>query len=100
MSELVQSHQRLLHYCEQSAIGRDLGVINRKYFSPDTWQPLLSTEMGRGQFSRFVASIIERIRVKESSYDEIRSFVHLIASEHDWDFLKLAMPHLPELKEQ
>lgn len=44
--------------------------------------------------------MIDRIRIKESSYDEIRNFVHLVATEHNWDFLKVAMPYLPELNEQ
>lgn len=100
MSKWEQPHQRLLECSEPSAIGRDLGFINRKYFEPATWEPLLRTAMGRGQYGKFVASMIERIRVKESSYDEIRNFVHLVATEQNWDFLKVAMPYLPELKEQ
>lgn len=100
MSEWKQPHQRLLNCSEPSATGRHLGFINRKYFEPTTWEPLLSTEMGRAQYSKFVASMIDRIRVKESSYDEIRNFVHLVATEHNWDFMKVAMPYLPELKEQ
>lgn len=79
MSGWVQPRRRLLEYSEPSATGRDLGVINRKFFEAATWEPLLSTEMGRGQYSKFVASMVERIHLKESSYDEIRSFVHLIA---------------------
>ena len=100
MSEWKQPHQGLLKCSEPSATGRGLGVINRKYFEPATWEPLLSTEMGRGQYSKFVASMIERIKLKESSYDEIRSFVHLVATEHNWDFMNVAMPSLPELKDQ
>lgn len=75
MIEWKQPHRRPLKCNEPSA----LGVINRKYFESATWEPLLSTEIGRGQYSRFVASIVERIRSKESSCDEIRSFLHLIA---------------------
>lgn len=79
MSEFVPPHQQLPNWSELSATGRGLGVINRKYFESATWEPLLSNEIGRGQYSKFVAAMIERIRVKESSLDEIRSFVHLIA---------------------
>lgn len=79
MAEWKHPHRRPLKCSEPSAIGCGLGVINRKFFESDTWEPLLSTEMGRGQYSKFVASIVERIRLKESSYDEIRSFVHLVA---------------------
>ncbi|KAL9137457.1 MAG: hypothetical protein Q9175_001346 [Cornicularia normoerica] len=99
MSIWKQPHQRLLQCSEPSATGRGLGVINRKYFESATWEPLLGTEMGRGQYSKFVASMIERIRAKESSFDEIRSFVHLVATEHNWNFMEVAMPFLPELKE-
>ena len=100
MPEWEQPPQRLPKCSEPSATGRDLGVINRKYFETATWDPLLSTEMGRGQYGKFVTSMIERIRAKESNFDEIRSFVHLVATEHNWDFMRVAMPYLPELKEQ
>ena len=100
MSKWEEPRLQLLKYSEPSATGRDLGVIGQKYFESGTWEPLLTTEVGRGQYTRFVASMIERIRLKESSYDEIRSFVHLVATEHNWDFMKVAMPYLPELKEQ
>ena len=79
MSGRPQSRRRLPECSEPSATGRDLGVIHRKHFESATWEPLLSTEMGRGQYSKFVASMIERIHLKESSCDEIRSFVDLIA---------------------
>lgn len=100
MSEWEQPHQRVMNYSEPRATGRGLGLINRRYFEPTTWEPLLSTEIGRGQYGKFVASMIGRIRVKESSYDEIRKFVHLVATEHNWEFMRVAMPYLPELKEQ
>ena len=79
MSGWAQPRRQLLERSKPSAAGRDLGVINRKYFEPATWEPLLGTEMGQGQYSKFVASMIERIHLKESSYDEIRSFIRLIA---------------------
>ena len=92
--------KRLLIRTEPSAAGRGLGVINRKYFEYATWEPLLSTEMGRGQYGRFVALMVERIRLQETNYDEIIGFVWLVATEHNWDFMKVAMPCLPKLKEQ
>lgn len=100
MSEWKQPHQRLEKCIEPRATGRGLGIINRKYFEPATWEPLLSTEMGRGQYSKFVASMIERIQLQESNYDEIRSLVHLVATEHNWDFMTIALPRLPELKDR
>ena len=100
MSKREQPHQRLLNCSGCSTPGRGLGVISRKYLEPATWEPLLSTEMGRGRYGKFVASMVERIRAKESNYDEIRNFVHLVATEHNWDFMRVAMPFLPELKEQ
>ena len=78
MFELVQPRERPLKYGEPSATGRGLGYINPKYLEPATWEPLLCTDMGRGQYCRFVASMIERIRVKESNFDEIKRFVHLV----------------------
>ena len=80
-------------------MGRDLGVIHRKYFEPATWEPLLSTEMGRGQYSKFVASMIERIHLKESSCDEIRSFVRLIAvcTVRSCPFLRIPQPRSQDL---
>ena len=100
MSVWERPNRRLLGCGEPRVSGHGLGFINHKYFEPATWEPLLSTEMGRGQYGRFVASMMERIRLEESSCDEVRSFVHLVATEHNWGFMKVAMPHLPELKEK
>lgn len=100
MPEWKQPDQRLVKCSEPNVRGRGLGVINRKYFEPTAWEPLLSTEFGRGQYGKFVTLMVERIRFQESSYDEIKSFVHLVAAEHNCDFMEVAMPHLPELKEQ
>lgn len=96
MSGWAQPRRRLLDWGGLSATGRDLGVINRKYFESATWEPLLSIEMGRSQYSRFVASMIERIRLKESSYGEIRSFVHLIevCTVRSSPFLRVPQPGL------
>ena len=101
MSERAQPNPRLLECSEPTPVsGRSLGFINHKYFEPATWEPLLSTEMGRGQYGKFVASMIDRIRLKESSSDEVRRFIRLVATEHNWDFMKVAMPYLPELREK
>ena len=99
MSEWKQPYH-VFKYCEPSIPGPGLGIINRKYFDPATWEPLLNTAAGRGQYSKFVTLMVERIRSKESSCDETRNFVNLVATERNWDFLKVAMPHLPELTEQ
>ena len=81
-------------------LGLGLGLVNRRYFETATWEHLLGHEMGRFQYEQFVACMVERIRAKECSLDEIRSFVHLVASSANRDFLRLALPYLPELKEQ
>lgn len=99
MSGCAQPCQRIPDCHEPSVTGRDLGFIHRKYFEPATWEPLFRTEMGRGQYSKFVASMIERIHLKESSYDEIRSFVHLIAVCTFWScpFLRKPQPRSQDL---
>ena len=100
MSGWEQPHPRQLQLSEPSAVGRDLGFINPKHFESATWEPLLKTDVGRRQYCKFVAAMIERIRAQESSCDEVKSFVRLVVTEHNWDFLKVASPYLPELREQ
>ena len=100
MSGWEHPRQGLLDCREPITTGSGLGIINRKYFEPATWDPLLSTEMGRTQYGKFVSAMVERIHIKESNFDEIRSFVHLVGTEHNWDFMRIAMPYLPELKEE
>lgn len=100
MSKWERPDPWLVKISEPFSTGRDLGTINKRYFEPATWETLLTCEMGRGQYSKFVALMMERIRTKESTYDETKSFVSLVATEHNWDFMKVAVPYLPELKEQ
>lgn len=99
MSEWQEPGQRLVECSEPWVTGRGLGVISRKYFKPVTWEPLLSTEVGRGQFSKFVTVMVERILLKESNYDELQDFIDLVANQHNCDFTTVALPRLPELND-
>ena len=100
MSEPGEPHQQSSEGSELSTTRRNLKAINRKYFDPATWEPLFSTKTGRDEYGKFATLMVERIQSNESSYQEIRSFVHLAATEDNWDFMNLATPYLPELKEQ
>ncbi|MCJ1450950.1 hypothetical protein MMC28_001284 [Mycoblastus sanguinarius] len=78
--------------------GHGLGVIDSSEFEPATWEDKLTYTMGRRQYGQFVAAIVERIRAGESGPDEVHKFTKLLETEPNWDFLTVAVPHVPELK--
>lgn len=70
-------------------------AINPNYFVPATWEPL--DDVGKIQYGKFVAWMIERVQYNECTWLDVRRLVHLIATEHNWDFMNIAMPHLPDI---
>ena len=67
-------------------------------FLPATWEPL--KDGGKDQYGRFIAWIMKRVQSNQCTWPEVRKLVFLIATEHNWDFMNLAMPNLPDLKTQ
>ena len=78
--------------------GRGLGHINASQFETATWLSHIKLPPGQEQFGKFVDVMMNRIRFEESNSEEVRQFVKLIASDEDWTFLRVAIPHIPELK--
>lgn len=73
----------------------NIPTVEPIFFQPATWEPL--KDKGKVQYGQFVALMIERVQNNWCTWLEVRSLVFLIATEHNWDFMNLAMPHLPEL---
>ena len=80
---------------ESNATGDSPITVRPRYFEPAAWEPL--SAVGKVQYGKFVAGMIERVQHNVCSWLEVRRFVHLIATEHNWDFMNVAMPHLPVL---
>ena len=95
MPEQEAPRQQLTMGSVPNAIDYSPRTVPPQYFVPATWK-LLSAE-GRLRYSNFVELMIRRIQRNECTWLEVREFVHLVATEHNWDFMNLAMPHLPSL---
>ena len=67
--------------------------VHEMWFEHDTWEPLDAE--GKVQYGRFVAGMIERIENDRCTWPEVMNLFHLITTEHNWDFMDVAMPHLP-----
>ena len=76
-----------------------MGTIHPRLFETTTWEPMLTYDVGRRQYGKFVAAMLERIRAGESPTDEVRKFTELMTTNHNWQFLSVAEPHIPELKD-
>ena len=92
--------ERPVKSSEPSATGCGHKVINPELFDPAMWEPKLSTEEGQAQYREFVDLVMERIRSKQSSPDETKSFAHFVAMKHNPDFMTVTIPYLSELKKQ
>jgi len=75
------------------------GSLDPKRLQPETWKSLLLSDMGRGQYRKFVTQILNRIRYEESNLDEIKQFADMIGSKENPDFMRVAIPAIPELNE-
>ena len=95
MPEQEAPRQQLTMGSVPNAIDSSPRTIKPRCFVPATWEPLNAE--GKVEYGKFVAWMIERVQRNECTSLEIKKFVHLIATEHNWDFMNVAMPHLPKL---
>ena len=79
--------------------GRGLGKIHYKFFETSTWAWGIDTLWEQQQYGKFVEAMMNRIRFEESNPEEIRKFARLVASDEDWNFLRVAQSRIPELGE-
>lgn len=79
--------------------GRGLGKVHPKFFELETWAPCLESSMETRQYAKFVDAMMNRIRFEQSDPVEIRSFVNLIATDSNWKFMEVALPRIPELRD-
>ena len=95
MPEQEAAPQQLTMGSVPNAVEDSPMIINPIYFVPAMWEPL--NDVGKIKYGKFVAWMIERVQNNDCTWLEVRHLVHLIATEHNWDFMNLAMPHLPDL---
>ena len=54
--------------------------------------------MGKFQYGKFVAVMVHRIRGEESCIKEVHNFAELLSTERDVEFMRPAVPLIPELR--
>ena len=79
--------------------GRGLGKVHSRFLESATWDWRIDTFGGQRQYEKFVEAMMNRIRFEESNPEEIKRFIDLMANDENWNFLRLAQSHIPELKE-
>lgn len=79
--------------------GRGLGKVHPRVLESATWAWRIDTFGGQRQYGRFVEAMMNRIRFEESNLEEIKGFIDLIATDENWNFLRVAQSHIPELGE-
>ncbi len=79
--------------------GRGLGKVHPKVLESATWVERIDTFGGQCQYGKFVEAMMNRIRFEESNLQEIRRFIDLVATDENWNFLRVAQSRIPELGE-
>ena len=79
--------------------GRGLGKVHPRVLERATWVWCIDTFEGQRQYGKFVEAMMNRIRFEESNLEEIKSFIDLMATDENWNFLRVAQPHIPELRD-
>ena len=72
--------------------------IDPMCFELTSWVPL--NRVGKIRYIEFVKWMIKRVQYNQCTWLECRRLIDLIATEHNWDFMNLAMGHLPKLNER
>ena len=73
--------------------------VESKYFQPAKWESLLCDDFGRKRYGTFIEAMIRRITLNASNNDEIEQLVVLVTPEHNGEFLRVALPYLPNFVE-
>lgn len=79
--------------------GRGLGKVHPRILESATWAWRIDTYEGQCQYGKFVDAMMNRIRFEESDPKEIKKFIDLMAADENWNFLRVAQSHIPELGE-
>ena len=93
-----QSIKEMLATVDPGGPGLGLGTIAESLFWASTWESKLSEPMGKVQYGKFVAVMVHRIRGEESSITEVHHFAELLGIERNHDFMRPAVPLIPELR--
>ena len=76
----------------------ELMEVHPMCFEPTSWEPLNS--VGKIRYLEFVMWMIKRVQYNQCTWPQCRRLIDLIATEHNWDFMNLAMEYLPKLAER
>ena len=76
-----------------------MGPIANHLFWPTTWERTLLDPRGKVDCERFVAVMVHRIRAEEGSPDEVQRFVLLLGTGLNYEFMRPALPLIPELRD-
>ena len=79
--------------------GRGLGQVHPRILESATWAWRIDSFEGQGQYGKFVEAMMNRIRFEESNPEEIKMFIDLMAADENWNLLRVAQSHIPELRE-
>ena len=85
--------------CNLNVPGRGLGKVCPRILESATWAWRIDTFEGQCQYGKFVDAMMNRIRFEESNPAEIKKFIDLMATNENWNLLRVAQSHIPELKE-
>ncbi len=96
--KIKQSIKELLASVDPLGPGLGLGKIANKFFWASTWEAKLSEPVGKIQYGKFVAMMVHRIRGEESCIEEVHHFAELLGTERNREFMRPAVPLIPELR--
>lgn len=96
--KIKKSIEELLATVDPGGPGLGLGKIAEKYLMESTWEPRLLEPTGKIQYAKFVAVMVHRIRGEESCITEVHRFAGLLSTERNHEFMKPAVPLIPELR--
>ncbi|KAL9102453.1 MAG: hypothetical protein Q9163_002414 [Psora crenata] len=89
------AHRKVIH---NDAIhhGEHWNGVHPRYFQPGKWEHHLVDDFGRGRYGTFIKNMIRRITLNASNEREISPLVGLLSRDHNGEFLRVALPYLPD----
>ena len=71
--------------------------VHPKYFDPQQWGGI--NDLGGDRYKKFIQLMVRRISRNKSNVREIVDLGRLICSDSNWEFMRLALPFLPDFDE-
>lgn len=71
--------------------------VHPKFFAPEAWKGI-NDNVGSSGYRKFLQLMVRRIaRNKSDLFEEIVPLARLICTQSNWEFMRLALPYLPDL---